>query len=110
MRTFSLCSVGDGELEQQLASLVAQDRVTTATLLAHIAEFDARRLYLPAAYPSMHAYCVGEFKLSEDVAYKRITAARLARRFPEIFEALAEGQMSITALLMLRPLPHARER
>ena len=33
--------------------LVAKDRATTAELLAHLAEVDARKLYLPAAHPSM---------------------------------------------------------
>lgn len=78
MRGYSLSRLSDSELTRGLTSLATQDRVTTSLLLAHIAEFDARRLYLPAAYPSMHAYCVGELKLSEDAAYKRITAARLA--------------------------------
>src|SRR5690349_24034993 len=55
-----------------LGTLVAQDRATTASLLAHIAEVDARKLYLPAGYPSMHAYCVDELMLSEDAAFIRI--------------------------------------
>src|SRR6266496_3419241 len=88
---------------RDLAALVAHDRATTARLLAHIAECDARRLYLPAAHPSMHAYCVHELRLSEDAAYKRIQAARVARRFPEIFEALAEGRLHLTAVGLLAP-------
>jgi hypothetical protein len=47
-----------------LADLVARDRATTAALLAHLAEVDARKLYLPAAYPSMYALCVGELRMS----------------------------------------------
>ncbi len=58
MRNYSLTHVSDGELLRSLASLVARDRLTTAEVLAHIAEVDARKLYLPAAYPSMFAYCV----------------------------------------------------
>ena len=49
MRAYSLSHVSDHDLLRGLASLVAQDRTTTATLLAHIAEVDARKLYLPAA-------------------------------------------------------------
>ena len=33
-------------LLRDLTALVAQDRFTTATLLAHVAEVDARRLYV----------------------------------------------------------------
>jgi hypothetical protein len=72
-------------------------------LLAHLAEFDARRLYLPTAYPSMFAYCVHELRLSEDAASKRILAARVARRFPVIFEALAAGRLHLTAVGLLAP-------
>jgi len=34
---------------------------STAALLAHIAEVDARALYLPAACSSMHVYALGAF-------------------------------------------------
>ena len=51
-----------------------------ARLLAHLAEVDARRLYLPAGYPSLYAYCIEELRLSEDAARRRIHAARTARR------------------------------
>src|SRR5207247_4874702 len=47
------------------------------------------------------AYCVLELRLSEDATYRRITAARAARRFPSIFVALAEGRVHLTAVLML---------
>ena len=60
MCAYSLSHLSDCALLRDLAALVAQDRATTARLLAHIAECDARRLYLPAAHPSMFAYCVHE--------------------------------------------------
>jgi hypothetical protein len=103
MRAYSLSHLSDPELLRGLASLVAQDRAITATLLAHIAEVDARRLYLPAAYPSMYAYCVQELHLSEASAYKRIQAARTAREFPAIFEALEDGRLHLSAVVQLAP-------
>jgi len=103
MRDYTLSHVCDDVLLRQLAALVAQERITTASMLAHIAEVDARRLYAPAGYPSMHAYCVEELRLSEDAASKRIQAARAARRFPALFPALAEGRLHLTALNLLAP-------
>src|SRR6266436_790196 len=103
MHDYSLSHLSNAELLHDLTSLVAQDRATTARLLAHIAEFDARRLYLPAAYPSMYAYCVEELRLSEDAAYKRITVARVARQFPGIFEMLADGRLNMTSVGLLAP-------
>ena len=103
MREYTLTHLSDAVLLRDLAALVARDRLTTATLLAHIAEVDARRLYVPAGYPSMHAYCVDELHLSEDAASKRIHAARAARRFPVLFTALAEGRFHLAAVCLLAP-------
>src|SRR5437867_2932282 len=101
MCTYSLSHLSDSALLRDLAALVAHDRATTAVLLAHVAEVDERRLYLPAAYPSMYAYCVGELRLCEQAAFKRIRAARTARRFPAIFPALAEGRLHLSGVVML---------
>ncbi len=103
MNSYSLSHLSDHVLLHDLATLVAQDRVTTAAMLAHLAEVDARRLYLPAAYASMYAWCVGELKLSEDSTAKRIQAARLARRFPVIFPMLADGRLHLSSVILLAP-------
>src|SRR3989442_9806402 len=103
MHAYSLSHLSDHELHRSLVSGVAQERAATATVLAHFAEFDARRLYLPAAYPSMFAYCVHELHLSEDSALKRIRAARTARQIPVIFEALAGGRLHLSAVVLLTP-------
>ena len=103
MSRYSLAHLSDHALLHDLAALLARDRITTAALLAHIAEVDARKLYLPAAYPSMFAYCVGELRLSEDAASNRIRAGRTARQFPVIFEALADGRLHLGAVLLLTP-------
>ncbi len=99
----SLIELTDEALVRDLKSLVARDRATTAALLAHLGEVDARRLYLGAAYPSMFAYCMGELGFSEDVAFKRIRAARAARQFPEILAAIGDGRLTIAAVVLLHP-------
>ena len=103
MKSYSLTHLADHALLRDLAALVAQDRTTTADLLAHLAEVDERRLYLPAGYPSMYAYCVGELRMSEDTAYKRIRVARAAREHPAIFAALADGRLNLSSVLLLTP-------
>jgi hypothetical protein len=103
MREFSLSHVPDQDLLRDLAALVARERVTTAELLAHIGEVDARRLWAPAGHPSMQAYCVEELHLSEDSARKRIHAANAARRVPAILPALADGRLSLSAVIQLAP-------
>ena len=103
MHRYWLGSLEDHELMQGLRSLVAGDRQTTAELLAHLAEVERRRLYAPAGYPSMFAYCVRAHGMSEDVAFKRIRVARAARRFPAILERIADGRLSLSGAMLLVP-------
>lgn len=103
MSRYSLSHVPDSALLTDLSKLVDQDRATSARLLAHVAEVDARKLYVPAAYPSMFEYCVRELHMSEGTAFKRIRAARAARRFPAIFEAVADGRLHLSAIVLLTP-------
>jgi 5-methylcytosine-specific restriction endonuclease McrA len=86
-----------------LATRIAGDCTNTAELLAYLAETDARKLYRPAGYSSTYDFCVRHFHMSEDVAYKRIKAARAARRFPAIFDLVARGRLHLSAVVMLGP-------
>lgn len=104
---FSKAHLSDESLTRGLAEAVRNERGATLEVLAHIAEFSRRRLFRQAGYSSMHKYCVHELKLSEQAAFKRVTAARLARRFPELFEAIADGRVHLTGLLLIGP--HLRE-
>ncbi len=103
MIRYSLTHVADDSLLTSLRTLVTRERMTTAELLAHLAEVDARKLFVPLACTSMHAYCVRELGFSEDEAFKRIQVARAGREFPPIFEMLANGALSFTAALKLAP-------
>ncbi|MGH7725692.1 MAG: hypothetical protein ACREOU_09705 [Candidatus Eiseniibacteriota bacterium] len=103
MRAYLLTHLSDSALLRDLQALVVRDRITTAVLLAHIAEVDTRRLYAPAGYPSMHAYCVEKLGFSDDAAFKRTQAARVARRFPLLFKAVADGRLHLTAVRLLAP-------
>ena len=90
-------------MSHDLIAACVRDRRITAWVLAHIAEFDSRELYLEAGYKSMHAYCVRELRLSEDAAYKRIQVARAAREFPVLFECVADGRLHLTVIVRLAP-------
>lgn len=103
MSSFSLGQLADHALLQALKDLVRQDRATTAALLAHLAEVDARRLHARTC-PSMFVYCVRKLGFSEDVAAKRIHAARTARVFPAIFAAVADGRLHLAGVLLLAPV------
>ncbi len=103
MKNCTLSHLADDALTHRLATRSADERATLAEVVALIGEFDARRLYAPAGYPSMHEYCVRVLKLSDDMAYKRTRVASAARRFPSIFERLADGRLNLSTALLLAP-------
>src|SRR2546428_331464 len=106
---YSLTHLTDAVLLRQLTSLVHHDRASTAMLLAHLAEVDMRRLYAPAGYPSMHAFCVERLGFSDDAAFRRIRAARAARQFPALFTAGVGGRAHLPVRFPLSsPLPHRK--
>src|SRR5689334_10656455 len=103
MSAFQLDHVADEVLLRDLPNLVSADRVTVALILAHLGEVEARELFLPAGYPSMHAYCTGELHFSEETTNKRLRVARKAREFPALFEALRDGRLHSSAVILLSP-------
>ena len=96
-------SLTDDALTVELARLAGREREATAALIVHLAEFDARRLYEGAGYPSMFAYCRAVLRLSEDAAYNRIKAARATRTFPGIVVMLVDGTLNPTTVRLLAP-------
>jgi hypothetical protein len=72
-------------------------------LLAHLAEVEARGIHRGRACASLYTYCIYELRFSEDEAFRRVSAARLVRRFPALLDAVATGELHLTGLLMLGP-------
>src|SRR5688572_22613062 len=94
-------TLSDEELVKEVQRLASVTRGTTATLVAHLAELEGRRLHLAAGHPSLFAYCTEVLRLSEHEAYHRIEAARLARRFPVVLQKLAHGGLTLTTARLL---------
>jgi len=102
-RRYVRSHLSDQAVMLSLARTNTQELTSTADLLADIAEVDARKLYRPAGCSSMFAYCVEVLRRSEMAAYKRIRAARAARRFPVIFDLVADGRLHLTGVVQLAP-------
>jgi hypothetical protein len=100
-RASSFSHFSDGGLTIELARLIHAERGATADVVACIAEFDLRRLYLPQGFSSMFVYCRDHLHLGEGAAYRRIEAARSSRRFPEIPGMLASGAITLTNLVLI---------
>jgi 5-methylcytosine-specific restriction endonuclease McrA len=97
----SLAVLSHPQLLHRFSDLVCRDRRCTAEMLAVIAEVDQRKLWAMHACPSMFAFCVEHFHMSEAVTAKRIWAARTARRFPLIFGMVARGELHLSAIHQL---------
>ncbi len=98
---WKLDGVSNAQLERDLQQLLVTGAVTEAHVVAHLAELDARRLHAIRGQ-SLWSYCQNCLGFSDFEAYMRINAARLARRFPIVFEMLASRQLHLTALCEAR--------
>src|SRR5688572_12339627 len=96
--------LSDADLLTVTRGLVGRSNQLLASLLAHLGEVEARGIHRTRACASLYAYCIYELRFSEDEAFRRVTAARLVRRFPALLDAVASGELHLTGLLMLGPL------
>jgi hypothetical protein len=99
---WNLSGVSDSHLLRDLNGFVANGGRVDARVVAHLAEVEERRLHLKAAASSLFDYCLRCLGFSESEAFHRITAARLGRRFPVIFELLGARSIHLSALRVLR--------
>jgi hypothetical protein len=99
---WELGGVTDRDLQAELARLLASGSHTEARIIAHLAAVEERRLHLAAGSSSLFDYCLHRLRLSENEAFHRITAARLARRFPAIFGSIEQRSIHLSAVCLLR--------
>ena len=97
-------ALSDDALVARLAMLVRKERDATTELVAALAEFDRRKLYLGQGCSSLFTYCTQVLHLSEHAAFNRIEAARAASRFPAVLEALEQGYVTLTIVRLLAPI------
>jgi hypothetical protein len=93
----------DSELLARVHSIAQTHRQASACLIAHLAELERRELYLPEGCSSMFTYCTQILRFSEQEAYTRIRAGRVAVRFPVVLDRLTDGSLNMTAVVLLAP-------
>ena len=103
MSSNSFRALSDDQLLLEVKRLAHCERRATAALIRALVEFDTRKLFLREGCSSLFTYCTQELHLSEAAAYNRIEAARAARHFPAMLDALEQGQLSLTAARLLAP-------
>src|SRR5215831_18763295 len=97
----TLTSLTDAQLIVRVKLLAVEERKSTAALIAGLMELDLRRLYLGEGCASLFVYCTQVLHLSEDAAYNRIRAARVAGKWPEVLALMANGSLTVTAVRVL---------
>ena len=97
---WQLGELSDERLLGSLRELLAAEGRSEARIVAHLAEVDARRIHLKAAAPSLFAYCQ-KLGLSDNQAYYRIAAARVAQKYPVVFELLERRAIHLTNIAPL---------
>lgn len=97
-----LTKISDQELLGRMDKLVRTERKITHVILCHINEVDARRLYAELGFESMFKYLTGHCGYGEDSAYRRLQAAKVLRKAPEIAEKLEDGSLNLTQLTQVQ--------
>jgi 5-methylcytosine-specific restriction endonuclease McrA len=103
MNASNLTHLSSHVLRQELVAAGGARAAADAHELARVAEFDARRLYVPEGYPSMRQFCIAELKYTPDEAHFLIRVARAAYDFPAIFPMIQDRRLSQTAVVRLAP-------
>ena len=88
-------------LARSLAGAVADERHRSVFVVAHLAEVLRRKAHLELGYPNLFDYCVDHLGLGPGTVASRLQVAGVARRFPQVLEALFDGRISLTVAGLL---------
>src|SRR6187401_3288553 len=77
-RSYCLDHVSDNDLLASTRRLVGRSNQLLAALLAHLSEVEARGIHRDRACASLCTYCIYELRMSEDEAFRRARAAKIA--------------------------------
>ncbi len=95
--------LSDERLLGRVGELVHLERRTTANLVVHLAEVEARELHLGDGSASLFAWCRDRWGFGEDKAYNYVKAVEWVRRWPEMGAMLADGRLSLSGMRVIGP-------
>src|SRR6476620_8926548 len=90
------------QLVDRLSSRLQNEKRELVLFLIELADFDAKKLALELGYPSTLSCLVSELGLTESSACRRIAAARLLARFPQIATYLLASRLTLMGLVALK--------
>lgn len=89
-------NLSNSQLEQNLLSLVSEEKKVLHLILLHIKEVDSRKLYLKKGRSSLFDYMVTDLGYSSSSAQRRIEGARLIKEIPEVSEKIRDGNLHLS--------------
>ena len=92
----------DQVLLEQTRMLARHEQALQLSVLDHLREIDARRLYLRRGYSSLFDYTVRELHYTEASAWRRIKAMRLCRETSGVRERLQDGSLNLSNAALLQ--------
>ena len=100
--TSTVSGLTDDELLGQTRKLARIEQQLNVTVIDHLREIEARRLYLRRGFSSLFDYAVRELGYTDSAASRRINAMRLCKEFEEVREGLQDGSITLTTAAQLQ--------
>ena len=100
--TSTASALSDRELLRETSNLVRHERHLQGAIIDHLAEIEARGLYLERGFSSLFDYAVRELGYSDAAAARRIGAMRLCADAPQAREGLRDGSLTLSAAAELQ--------
>ena len=100
--TSTVGALSDRELLRETSNLVRHERHLQGAIIDHLAEINARGLYLERGFSSLFDYAVRELGYSDAAAARRIGAMRLCADAPQAREGLRDGSLTLSAAAELQ--------
>ena len=100
--TSTIGVLSDDELLRHTSALVRHERHLQGAVIDHLAEIEARSLYLRRGCSSLFDYAVRELGYSDAAAGRRIGAVRLCADQPGARERLRNGSLTLSAAAELQ--------
>ena len=92
----------DQVLLERTRMLARHEQALQLSVLDHLREIEARRLYLRVGYSSLFDYTVRELHYTEAAAWRRIKAMRLCRETRGVREWLQDGSLNLSNAALLQ--------
>ncbi len=98
----NLKNISKEDLLVKTENLVQTERKIMHLVLTHILEIMDRKLYADLGFDSMYTMMTKKFGYSEPSALRRIDAAKLLKKVPEVADRLMSGALNLSQAVQLQ--------